>query len=129
MIKMTSGILGEIKEGQKLDSRLINRLVLINQGKEVDFRIDENDVMRLKDKVCVPYFLELKKKILKEGHINGLSIHLGATKMYQDLKKMFYWPSMKKDIVEFVYSCFTCHKSKVEHQKSSELIQSLSIPE
>lgn len=36
---------------------------------------------------------------------------------------------MKKEIVEFVYACSTCHKSKVEHQKSLSLMQSLSIPE
>lgn len=36
---------------------------------------------------------------------------------------------MKKDIAEFVYSCLTYHKSKIEHHKSSGLMQSLSIPE
>lgn len=36
---------------------------------------------------------------------------------------------MKKDIAEFVYSYLTCHKSKIEHQKLSGLMQSLSILE
>ncbi|XP_050915611.1 uncharacterized protein LOC127130688 [Lathyrus oleraceus] len=44
---------------------------------------------------------KLKKSILKEGHRSGLSIHLGATKMYQDMKKLFWWPRMKKETVEF----------------------------
>jgi len=26
--------------------------------------------------------------------------------MYQDLMEIFWWPGMKKDVVEFVYSCF-----------------------
>lgn len=63
--------------------------MLINQGKEVDLRVEENDVMRFKDRVYVPSFLELKKKVLEEGHISGLGIHPSSTKMYQDLKKMF----------------------------------------
>jgi len=36
---------------------------------------------------------------------------------------------MKKDIVEFVYTCLDCQKSKIEHQKSSGLMQPLFVPE
>ena len=85
--------------------------------------------MRCRDRVCVPDISELKKSILEEGHRSGLSIHPDATKMYQDLRKVFWWPCMKKDIAEFVYSCLTCQKSKIEHQKPSGLMQPLSIPE
>lgn len=40
MLKLTSGILEDIVEGQKVYLGLIDRLVWINQGKGVDFRID-----------------------------------------------------------------------------------------
>ena len=43
--------------------------------------------------------------------------HPGATKMYQDLKNLFWWPRMKSDVARFVYACLTCQKLKVEHQK------------
>lgn len=49
--------------------------------------------------------LKLKKSILEEGHMSGLSIYPGATKMYHDLRNMFWWPRMKKEITEFVYAC------------------------
>ena len=45
--------------------------------------------MRRRDRVFVSNIAELKKSILEEGHRSGLSIHLGATKMYQDLRKIF----------------------------------------
>ncbi|XP_050915387.1 uncharacterized protein LOC127130418 [Lathyrus oleraceus] len=93
----------EIRESQKSYLGLIDRLALINQGKEVDFKIDENGVMRFRGKVCVPDFPELKKKILEEGHRSGLNIHPSATNMYQDLKKMFWCSSVKKDVVEFAH--------------------------
>ena len=64
--------------------------------------------MRFKDRVCVPDVLELKKSILKEGHRSWMNIHPCATKMYQDLKKLFWWPRMKKEVAEFVYACLTC---------------------
>ncbi|XP_039685018.1 uncharacterized protein [Medicago truncatula] len=79
------------------------------EGKYVDFKLDENDVLMFHDRVCVPHVLELKKQILEEGHKSSLSIHLGVTKMYQDLKKLFWWPGMKKDILEFVYACLSAH--------------------
>jgi hypothetical protein len=36
---------------------------------------------------------------------------------------------MKKEIAEFVYACLVCQKSKIEHQRSSGLIQTLLVPE
>ena len=63
--------------------------------------------MRCHDRVCVLDIAELKKSILEEGHHSGLSIHPGAMKMYLDLRKIFRWPSMKKEIAEFVYSYLT----------------------
>ena len=53
-------------------------------------------MIRFGDRECVPHISELKKSILEEGHKSGLSIHPGATKMYQDLKKLFWWPRMKR---------------------------------
>lgn len=119
MLKLTSNVLEEIKEGQNLDLHLIDLLVLINQGKKVDFKVGDNGIMKFQDWVCVSDILELKKRILEEGHMSGLNIHLGATKMYQYLKIIFWWPCMKKDVVEFVFSCLICQKSMIKHQKPS----------
>ena len=85
--------------------------------------------MRFKDRVCVLNVPKLKKCIIEEGHISGLSIHPGATKMYQDLKKLFWWPGMKKEVDEFVYAFLTFQKPMIEHYKLLGLMQPLSIPE
>src|SRR4051812_12668629 len=119
MLKLTSGILEEIREGQKADVELIDKLTLINQGKGGEFRVDKNGILKFGDRVCVPNFSELRKNILEEGHRSGLSIHPGATKMYHDLKKLLWWHGMKKEIAEFVNSYLTCQKSKIEHLKPS----------
>ena len=36
---------------------------------------------------------------------------------------------MKKDIAEFVSKCLTCQQVKMEHQRPTGLLQSLSTPE
>lgn len=66
MLKLTSGIREEIRQGQKIDLGLVDRLMLINQGKGDDFRIDENCVMGFRDKVYALDGPELKKSILEE---------------------------------------------------------------
>ena len=72
---------------------------------------------------------ELKNEILQEAYNSRFSIHLGSTKMYQDLKQNFWWPNMKGEVAEWVARCYTCQKVKAEHQRPSGLIQPLKILE
>ena len=60
-----------------------------------DFKVDEYGVLRFRGRVYVLDNPELKKLILEESHMSSLSIHPGATKVYQDLKKILWWPRMK----------------------------------
>src|SRR4030065_345442 len=46
-----------------------------------------------------------------------------------DLMKLFWWSGLKRDVAQFVYSCLTCQKSKVEHQKPAGLLTPLDVPE
>ncbi|GJS81072.1 putative ribonuclease H-like domain-containing protein [Tanacetum coccineum] len=49
--------------------------------------------------------------------------------MYQDMKKLYWWPNMKADIATYVSKCLTCAKVKAEHQRPSGLLQQPEIPE
>ena len=64
----------------------------------------------------------LWKKIKEKTYKSNLTIHLGIIKMNQDLKKMFWWLEMKKDIMEVVNRCLMCQKVKIEHQKPSGML-------
>nr|GFA29347.1 putative reverse transcriptase domain-containing protein [Tanacetum cinerariifolium] len=71
----------------------------------------------------------IRDLIMHESHKSKYSIHLGFDKMYQDLKKLYWWPNMKAEIATYVSKCLTCAKVKVEHQKPSGLLQQPKIPE
>nr|GFA98777.1 putative reverse transcriptase domain-containing protein [Tanacetum cinerariifolium] len=72
---------------------------------------------------------EVRDVVMHESHKSKYSIHPGSDKMYQDLKKFYWWPNMKADIATFVSKCLTCDKVKAEHQKPSGLLQQPEIPE
>nr|GEX87395.1 hypothetical protein [Tanacetum cinerariifolium] len=57
------------------------------------------------------------------------SIHPGSDKIYQDMKKPYWWPNMKANIATYVSKCLTCVKVKAEHQKPLGLLVQPKIPE
>ncbi|GKB51114.1 putative reverse transcriptase domain-containing protein [Tanacetum coccineum] len=57
------------------------------------------------------------------------SVHPRADKMYYDLRDMYWWPGMKRDIATYVSECLTCARVKAEHQRPSGLLQQPEIPE
>ncbi|GKE69406.1 putative reverse transcriptase domain-containing protein [Tanacetum coccineum] len=66
---------------------------------------------------------------MDEAHKTRYSVHLGADKMYHDLRDMYWWPGMKRDVATYVRKCLTCLKVKAEHQRPSGLLQQPKIPE
>ncbi|GJX12833.1 putative reverse transcriptase domain-containing protein [Tanacetum coccineum] len=67
----------------------------------------------------LPCYGDLRTMIMHESHKSKYSIHPGSDKMYQDMKKLYWWPNMKADIATYVSKCLTCAKVKAEHQRPS----------
>nr|GFC24401.1 putative reverse transcriptase domain-containing protein [Tanacetum cinerariifolium] len=76
----------------------------------------------------IPCYGDLQTVIIHESHKSKYSIHPGSDKMYQDMKKLYWWPNMKADIATYVRMCLTCAKVKAEHQRPSGLLVQPEIP-
>ena len=122
-------LLNQVLEAQKKDEKIAVIVSQIGNGKEIVFTVNEDGVLYYKDRVCVLDCDDLRKSILEEALNGSFAIHLGSTKMYQDLKMSFWWSGMKKDISEFVTKCLVCQRVKAEHQVPLGLLQSIRIPE
>jgi hypothetical protein len=118
----------DIRKGQKDDEKINEIRQLIIDGKGKDFREDAEGVVWFKDRLCVPDIKSIRELILKEAHEIAYSIHSGIEKMYQDLKKRFWWYSKKREIAEYVDVCDSCQRIKAEHQRPAGLLQPLQNP-
>ncbi|KAK5775256.1 hypothetical protein PVK06_043129 [Gossypium arboreum] len=118
--------LQQICEAQKNDSELQAKRAQCESGCKSDFRIRPDDCLMFRERVCVS---KLIQKILHEAHSGCLSVHPSSTKMYNDLKKVYWWNGIKRDISEFVLRCLICQQVKAEHQVSSGLAQPVMVPE
>ena len=128
-VEARSSFLDKIK-GRQFDDEKLRRIqdkVLRGEAKEA--QIDEEDILRIKGRVCVPRVDDLINTILTEAHSSRYSIHPGATKMYRDLKQHFWWSRMKRDIVDFIAKCPNCQQVKYEHQRPGGTLQRMPILE
>jgi hypothetical protein len=119
----------DIRKGQKDDEKINEIRQLMIDGKGKDFREDAEGVVWFKDRLCVPDIKSIRELILKEAHETAYSIHPGSEKMYQDLKKRFWWYGMKREIIEYVVVCDSCQRIKAEHQRPAGLLLPLQIPQ
>nr|GEZ01020.1 putative reverse transcriptase domain-containing protein [Tanacetum cinerariifolium] len=73
----------------------------------------------------VPLVGDVRKMIMDEGDAMRYSIHPGADKMYHDLRDVYWWPGMKRDVATHISKCLTCSKAKFEENQliRPEMIQ------
>ncbi|GJR33422.1 putative reverse transcriptase domain-containing protein [Tanacetum coccineum] len=72
------------------------------RGMDKAFEVHPDGTRCIKNQSWLPFFGGLRELIMHESHKSKYSIRLGSDKMYQDLKKLYWWPNMKAIIVEYV---------------------------
>ncbi|GJY36996.1 putative reverse transcriptase domain-containing protein [Tanacetum coccineum] len=98
------------------------------RGMDKAFEVRPDGTRCIKNRSWLPLFGNLRDLIMHESHKSKYSIHPGSDKMYQDLKKLYWWPNMKAIIAEYVGKCLTCSRVKAECQKPSGLLVQPEIP-
>ncbi|KAL0558781.1 hypothetical protein IC582_003363 [Cucumis melo] len=118
-----------IIDAQGNNPYLVEKRGLAEAGQAVEFSISSDGGLLFERRLCVPSDGAVKTELLSEAHSSPFSMHPGSTKMYQDLKRVYWWRNMKREVAEFVSRCLVCQQVKAPRQKPAGLLQPLSIPE
>ncbi|KAL0533872.1 hypothetical protein IC582_028143 [Cucumis melo] len=116
-------------DAQSNDPYLVEKRGLAEAGQAVEFSISSDGGLLFERRLCVPSDSAVKTKLLSEAHSSPFSMHPGSTKMYQNLKRVYWWHNMKREVAEFVSKCLVCQQVKAPRQKPAGLLQPLSVPE
>ncbi|KAL0325067.1 UNVERIFIED_CONTAM: Transposon Tf2-11 polyprotein [Sesamum radiatum] len=119
----------KIKNAHDKDPYLQKMKTKVQEGKNNQFIIQDDGMLLNGKRVCVPNVEELRMEIMHEAHYTPYAMHPSSTKMYRDLRRYYWWPTMKKDVVEFVARCLTFQQVKAEHQAPAGKLHPLSVPE
>ncbi|GJW11925.1 putative reverse transcriptase domain-containing protein, partial [Tanacetum coccineum] len=124
----------EAREPENLKNEYVGGMLIKNAKDPEKFRKEKlepraDGTLCFNGKSWLPCYGDLRTVIMHESHKSKYSIHLGSDKMYQDMKKLYWWPNMKADITTYVSKCLTCAKVKAEHQMPSGLLVQPDIPQ
>ncbi|XP_052171570.1 uncharacterized protein LOC127787551 [Diospyros lotus] len=127
-IELRSTLMEEIKATQVKDSSLAKIIKDVEESKVFDFSINPFGVLRFRTRLCVPEMDKLRSRNLREFHHSRFAIHPGTTKMYQDLKQLFWWSHLKEDVARTCLTCQIYQQLKAEHKRPGGLLESITIP-
>ena len=114
---------------QRQDEGLEKIRAKVRIGGHETYHEEADNALTFGGRLCVPQDEKLRDEILSEAHDTPYTAHPGSTKMYQDLKRKFWWDGMKRSIVSFVERCLACQQVKALHQRPYGKLQPLEIPE
>ncbi|GKB50454.1 putative reverse transcriptase domain-containing protein [Tanacetum coccineum] len=128
-VTIQAGMREKIQAAQSEALKQENVIMENLHGLDQQMEKKEGESLYFIDRIWVPLVGSVRKLIMDEAHRSKYYVHPRADKMYHDLRDMYWWPGMKRDIATYVSKCLTCSKVKAEHQRPSGLLQQPEIPE
>ncbi|GKA86462.1 putative reverse transcriptase domain-containing protein [Tanacetum coccineum] len=96
-----SGIKIKILEAQCEASKDLNASAEMLRGLDKQFERRKDGGLYFMDRIWIPSSGNVRTLIMDEAHTSKYSIHPGADKMYHDLRDLYWWSGMKKNIAIF----------------------------
>ncbi|GJR52811.1 putative reverse transcriptase domain-containing protein [Tanacetum coccineum] len=96
---VTSGKANVVADALSSKERLKPRLILHGLDRQMEKK--EGESLYFMDRIWVPLIGGMRTVVMDEAHKSKYSVHPGADKMYYDLRDMYWWPGMKRDIATY----------------------------
>ncbi|GJR21115.1 putative reverse transcriptase domain-containing protein [Tanacetum coccineum] len=100
---------------QKKEAKILSHTAMLQSKDSEKLRTEKleprtDGTLCLNGRSWLPCYGNLRTVIMHESHKSKYSINPGFDKMYQDMKKLYWWPNMKADIASYVSKCLTYAK-------------------
>ena len=132
-LELRPTLLDQVGASQKEDPQIVEVMDKLIRGETSShlarYTIDDKGWLRCDGRLCVPRVGDLVHRVLEEAHHSKMTIHPGGGKMYRDMKRIFFWAGMKKDVAEYVSKCMVCQQVKAESKKPGGLLHPLEVPQ
>ncbi|GJV60537.1 putative reverse transcriptase domain-containing protein [Tanacetum coccineum] len=76
------------------------------RGLDAQFEWRDDGGIYFMDRIWIPLIRDVKTLIMDEAHTSRYSVHPSANKMYYDLRDLYWWSGMKKDIARLTKSAY-----------------------
>ena len=90
--------------------------------------LEEDGLLRYQGRMYILEGGDIQSIILKESHRALYCAHPGVKKMYADMRKLFFWVGMKRDVVHFIAKFLECQQVKADHYYTTGLLQPHDVP-
>ena len=89
---------------------------------------DDGVYQTASDQLYVPDYDNLRRECFELVHSDAFSGHFGIARTIVKARRHFFWPTLSKDIKDWVTSCDSCQRVKALRQKPYGKLQPLQIP-
>ena len=113
-LEVKPSIFEEIKAGQANNNECERTKQGIKKSNSPVFLVHDDGTLRFQNRLCVPEQERKRRRMLEKAHNTIYSAHLRGIKMYNNLKKHFRLPNMKREVAEYVDRSLMCQKIKVK---------------
>ena len=72
------------------------------------YKLEEDGILTYKGRIYILNVAGLRRVVMDEIHQAPYSGHPGYQKTIATARKQYFWPGMKKDIVEYISMCMKC---------------------
>ncbi|XP_075515714.1 uncharacterized protein LOC142550524 [Primulina tabacum] len=94
--RLSPTLIDRIKHEQQLDTILLDLRAKAEKKGNSEFGLNSDGLITFQRRICVPVGDAIRRDVLTEAHTAPYSVHPGGTKMYQNLRRLYWWPGERK---------------------------------
>lgn len=107
----------------------LDRSVVEQLGIDGKLELAEDGLVYRGGKMVIPNNRALRGRVIAAHHDSISAGHPGASKTQDLVSRSYWWPSMHKEIREYVKGCHTCQTTKIDRQKRAAPLHPNPVPD